>query len=183
MQRGEQEVLYMMRRTLLQTKKEKKKRELDKTQNSLRQAIELALKQQNRVSQNEILDLSKLGAKFSFKLQDQYKDLINPFKFELKEYICIQNEYLQTKFSEERAKIKKPKLTQTRKLELVSFEQECDRVFKELTAALPEHVKSILISQHLMPLFGIFSQDELPVKGYAFSQLNAWPTFTPVGKA
>jgi hypothetical protein len=76
----------------------------------MKQALEQCLKQSNRKSEFENVDLQALKPNFSFNISENTKNAIASFKKELKDYILVLNEFLKNKSLEERARAKKPKL-------------------------------------------------------------------------
>lgn len=129
-------MLYMLRRNYFFNKRRERKQEVDKTQALIKQWIEMNLKQLNKRSDSEILDLQNLKLNYAFNWHEPV--VLNQFQSEMREYIIVQNEYLKNKSLEERAKQKKPKVSVKQKYEQTSFEAEIDRVLKEITVSLPE---------------------------------------------
>jgi hypothetical protein len=59
--------------------------------------------------------------------------------------VLVQNEYLKNKQLEDRAKLKKPKMSVKQKLEQTSYEAEIERVLREITVSIPELVRPRLV--------------------------------------
>ncbi len=95
----------MLRRTFYFNKRRERKVDLDKTQSTIKQSIELNLKQSNKRGDSDLVDLSKLKENFSFNLKDIDQALISIFKKELNEYIVVNNEYLKNKSLEEKSRV------------------------------------------------------------------------------
>lgn len=107
----EQEMQFMLKRHSLLNKKNSKKSELDKTFAMINQKIVATLKQQNKKSENDFIELSSLRPdSFVFKMPPDLKELVPHFQKDLAEYVRVNNDYVKCKISEEKAKIKKPKL-------------------------------------------------------------------------
>ena len=116
-----------------------------------------------------------------FSLTEEYKPVVVAFKHELADYIVVLNEFLQQKHAEEKAKLKKPKLTQQRELKLATFEQECnDRILKELTISLAnEATRQKFINVYLRPLLGLCPMEGMPFRGFLFNTKKLeFPSFT-----
>lgn len=60
LQKPQQEMIFMLKRTNMLGKKNKQKQELEKASTMIKQQIELQLKQSNKKSDNDYIDLSEL---------------------------------------------------------------------------------------------------------------------------
>jgi len=102
---------FMLKRHSLLNKKNQKKSELDRTLSMINQKVVATLKQQNKKSENDFIELSSLRAEsFVFKMPSDLKELVPHFQKDLQEYVRVNNDYVKTKISEEKAKAKKPKM-------------------------------------------------------------------------
>ena len=148
LQKPEQEMQFMLKRHSLLNKKNQKKSELDRTQSMINQKIVATLKQQNKKSENDFIELSSLrGESFVFKMPPDLKELVPHFQKDLAEYVRVNNEYVKTKISEERAKAKKPKLNNegqdkqlASKYESLEVSAELNTIVEKLLKNLPESI-------------------------------------------
>ena len=74
--------------------------------------IELQLRQQNRKSQIDQVDLKQLKPDFTLKLNSDIKQAISKFKSMVADYVTLHNDYCRMKINEEKAKAKRPKVTE-----------------------------------------------------------------------
>ena len=96
----------MMQRTFLFDKKKKRKNELDKAISGARNKVELDLKQQNKKSDNDYIDLDKLEPNnIRFAVSEDLKVLLNNVAKITNEYVTINNEYINVKNLEDKAKV------------------------------------------------------------------------------
>lgn len=105
-------MIFMLRRHSLLGKKNLKKSELEKTQNLLKGQLEMTLRNCNRKSETDLIDLKDLKSDFSLRLSEEQRSLISHFKKIVQEYVVVNNEYVHMKISEEKAKAKKPKVNE-----------------------------------------------------------------------
>ena len=128
----------MLKRISLLNNKNKLKSELDRTLNMIRCKLEMTLKQQNKRHENDFIELKDLKPdKFVFKAPNDLKELIKHFRNDLADWIKVNNEYVKCKIGEEKAKAKRPKMsdadfeaTLLKRHELVNYETEIDSVLK-----------------------------------------------------
>jgi len=114
LQKPEQEMQMMLRRTHYLNKKKEKKLELDKCQQMIKLRIEQVLKQNNRKGDSDIFDLADLKPNFKFQPElickngesEELKLLIGNFVKELKQFIAINDLYCKAKHNEEKAKVR-----------------------------------------------------------------------------
>ena len=99
----------MLKRIHLLNKKNIKKQELDRTLSLIKAKIEAILRQQNKRSEFDYLELSDLNANtFVFRPADDLKLAAARYPKDLKEFVRGHNEYIKTKVMEEKAKAKRP---------------------------------------------------------------------------
>lgn len=99
----------MLKRHNLLGKKNKQKTELERTSNMIKTTIELQLRQQNKKSENDFIELAQLQPNFTLKLTSESKTMIINFKAVVQEYVKLHNDYCRMKINEEKAKAKRPK--------------------------------------------------------------------------
>ena len=102
----------MLKRHYLLNKKNKQKGEVEKLVTCIKHHIETSLKQCNRKSENQPIELESLKPDFHLKLTQDVRSMIQNFRNVVQEYIKLHNDYCKAKISEEKAKAKKPKLTE-----------------------------------------------------------------------
>lgn len=100
-------MLYLLKRTFWFNKRRQLKTDLDKTQNTLKQAIEMSLKTSTRKGEGDQVDLGQLKANFKFVMSKDGVTVLNSFVHELKDYTLANNEYLKNKAMEEKARVSK----------------------------------------------------------------------------
>lgn len=148
LQKPQQEMIFMLKRTNMLGKKNKQKQELEKASTMIKQQIELQLKQSNKKSDNDYIDLAELQPNFKLKLTSECKTMLTNFrKVTVNEYVKVHNEYCRMKINEEKAKTKRPKVNDEKldqqlqsKFEQINFESEMSRIVKELVKNLPPAV-------------------------------------------
>ena len=74
--------------------------------------LEMDLKNQNRKSENDFIDLKDLRPDFQLKLGADAKTMISHFKTVVEEYVKLHNDYCSAKINEDKAKAKRPKITE-----------------------------------------------------------------------
>ena len=120
LQKPEIEMQMMLRRTHYLNRKKEKKNELDKCQTMIKLKVDSILKINNRKSEAHAIELAELKPDFTFNpdlcARDQsggsaeLKKLCYGFTLELKEFVALNNKYVECKVSEERAKVSQPSL-------------------------------------------------------------------------
>jgi hypothetical protein len=100
----------MLKRIHLLTKKNNKKSELDRTLSLIKAKIEAILRQQNKRSENDYLELVDLNPNtFVFRPGDDLRSAAARYPKDLKDFVRGHNEYISCKIKEEQAKAKIPK--------------------------------------------------------------------------
>ena len=105
-------MIFMLKRHNLLSKKNAKKNEMDKASALFKQQIELQLKNANRKSQNDFIDLADLKPDFNLKLSQEVKTGLSNYKGVVEEYVKLHNDYVRMKINEEKAKTKKPRMNE-----------------------------------------------------------------------
>ena len=105
-------MIFMLRRHSLLGKKNGKKVELEKTQNLLKSQLEMTLRNCNRRSETDLVDLMQLKSDFVLRLSEEQRSLISHFKKIVHDYVQVNNDYVKMKINEEKAKAKKPKVNE-----------------------------------------------------------------------
>ena len=149
----------------------------------IKSQIELLLKQSNRKSENDFIDLDQLRPEFALKLTPEVKTMVAHFKKIVHQYVKLHNAYCRMKIGEEKAKAKKPKTADDQKLatkyEHISFESEMSRVAKEMAKNVPEDCQVELQTRHLNPLLGLKATQGKPKLGSVWHVVSLWPTVVP----
>ena len=111
LQKPEKEISLMLKRNSLQDKKKKKKNDIDKKRQTISQLIERELKESN-TQVGQIISLEQLEpGKFHLNPSQDLINLYQDLKKNIEEFVLINNEYIQIKLQEEKAKNKKQKTT------------------------------------------------------------------------
>ena len=144
LQKPESEMQFMLKRHSLLNKKNQKKSELDRTQSMINQKIVATLKQQNKKSENDFIELSSLRAEsFAFKMPPDLNELVPHFQKDLAEYVRLNNDYVKTKISEEKAKAKKPKINNEEQEKQLASKYESLEATTELNAIVEKLLKNL----------------------------------------
>ena len=98
----------MLQRISLLERRKKKKVDLEKAIQVTRSKLEVDLKQQNKKSEDDYLELEKIDAKnVKFSLSSDAWGMIPVAFQQLGEYVTVNNEYVSVKGLEEKAKVSK----------------------------------------------------------------------------
>jgi len=100
LQKPEQEMKMMLKRTHFQNRKKAQKLEVDKLQSALIKTVEICLKESNKID-----SLSNLKQNFSLKLSKDNRDAFAKVAQEVKEFVKLSNEYYKYKSLEEKARV------------------------------------------------------------------------------
>ncbi len=96
----------MLQRTSLMEKRKKKKVELDKNTQTAKIVFERDIKNQNKKSDNDYMEIEKLDPNASkFFVQEDMKSVINLIMKNVNDFVNIHNEYIVIKGNEEKAKV------------------------------------------------------------------------------
>lgn len=141
----------MLKRHNLLSKKNKQKQELERTSTTIKQQIEMQLKQSNKKSESDYIDLAELQTNFVLKLTAECKTMMTNFRKVVQEYVKMHNDYCRMKINEEKAKAKRPKLNEEKldqqlqtKFEQITFDTEMGRIVKDLVKNLPDNVQPVI---------------------------------------
>lgn len=128
----------------------------------IKQQVEIALKQSNRRSAHDMIDLSDIKPDFALVLAKEVKTMMQHFRTLVTEYVAVHNEYVKMKINEEKAKGKKPRLTDEEREQALAakhtqltFEAEMERILQEMLRNVPAPVQPILAQKHLKSLLGL----------------------------
>jgi len=102
------EMLYMLQRTSLLERRKRKRNDLDKHVATFRSKIDVDLKLANKKSEQDYVDLEKLSVEEA-KVKFDFNVLLPELQSLVKEYVALNNEYVQVKAAEERLKTKRVK--------------------------------------------------------------------------
>ena len=99
---------------------------MERTSLMIKQQVEIALKQSNRRSAHDMIDLSDIKPDFALVLAKEVKTMMQHFRTLVTEYVAVHNEYVKMKINEEKAKGKKPRLTDEEREQIQRVQQEED---------------------------------------------------------
>ena len=146
--------------------------------------IEATLKQQNKRSENDFIELPELPRNFVFRVPEELRSIAAHYPIDLKEFVRIHNEYIRTKILEEKAKAKRHKGGKNeddpnKKYEQLDFEKELYRNVNEvLVNTMPENIRERMRTKYLNVLFGLEPEppEKLPLCGNVYHCIKTFAT-------
>lgn len=118
-----------------------------------------------------------------FVPSEKFKELISTIQKYMDEYVNINNEYVKVKQLEDKAKAKKPRVTDANgqdgkgnsKYEMLTYNGELNRTLRDLENMLPELIRKRMVDQYLSILLGVEGAcAHLPSKGNQWSKVQAF---------
>jgi hypothetical protein len=155
------EMLYMLQRTSLLERRKRKRNDLDKHVATFRSKVDVDLKQANKKSDSDYVDLEKLSVEEA-KLKFDFAILLPELQSLVKDYVALNNEYVQVKAAEERLKTKRVKDPKPAP-ETLEVNGELEKSVDTIVQQLPEHFRPRVKAIILVAL-GL-RQPAMPAKG------------------
>lgn len=180
--KSQQEIFYMMKRMYLVDRKNKKRTDIEREATLVKTQIERELKSQNQRSQSHNLLITQLNPKtFVFQPSHKLIDMCKNLCSVISEHIKVFNDYSKSKFYEEKARTKKPKLSHEQTANAGKLYEQLDekaetiRIVKELSNYMPVKIRHRIHNQYLARMFAVPElPPEIPPRGNIWHKVKVF---------